>query len=49
MEIEGKNLSAKSDDGEVFFSAIDFAFKTGTLNIIATDDKQKAVTFCMLA
>ncbi|MDR1033258.1 MAG: hypothetical protein LBL41_00565 [Bifidobacteriaceae bacterium] len=49
MKITGTNLSAKSDDGDMFFNAIDFSFETGKLSIIATDDSQKAVTFCMLA
>jgi hypothetical protein len=49
MQIEGRNIGLKSDEGDVLFNDIGFSFKTGEFSIIATDDTQKAVAFSMLA
>jgi hypothetical protein len=49
MQIKGRNIGVKGDDGEVFFNGIDFSFKTGELGIVATDNTQRAVAFSMLA
>ncbi|MDR1032608.1 MAG: hypothetical protein LBL84_01195 [Candidatus Nomurabacteria bacterium] len=49
MQIEGKNIGVRGDDGTVLFNTVDFLFETGKMSIIATDDRQKAVTFSMLA
>ncbi|MDR1432143.1 MAG: hypothetical protein LBI99_08480 [Propionibacteriaceae bacterium] len=49
MQIEGKNLSVKNDEGDVLFDNMSFLFRTGEFTILATDDTQKAVTFAMLA
>jgi hypothetical protein len=48
MRIVGKNISARGGS-EVFFDSVDFSFETGSLNIVATDSAQRAVTFSMLA
>jgi integrase len=49
MQIEGRNIGLKNDEGDVLFDDIGFSFKTGEFSIIATDDTQKAVAFSMLA
>jgi hypothetical protein len=49
MRIEGRNLSVKTDDGDILFDDISFSFGTGEFVMLATDDTQKAVTFSMLA
>jgi hypothetical protein len=49
MRIEGKNLSVRSDEGDILFDGIDFSFETGEFTILATDDAEKAAAFSMLA
>jgi hypothetical protein len=49
MRIAGESISVKGSGGEVFFNSVDFSLATGKLSIMATDDRQKAVAFSMLA